>query len=60
LLEAAGVDKVAKLWKRVPDNFRQKMPEVNGSEKIAKSGPILPQVKSWIVTAEKMPGMIMY
>ena len=36
------------------------MPEVNGSEKIAQSGPILPQVKSWIVTAEKMPGMIKY
>ncbi|HUM80796.1 MAG TPA: DUF4332 domain-containing protein [Methanothrix sp.] len=60
LLEAAGVDTVVELSKRVPESLYAKLLEVNGARKIAGRDPTLPEVRSWIEKAKKMPRIIQY
>lgn len=60
LLEEAGVDTVVELSKRVPENLYAKLAEVNKTKNLSKRNPTLPEVKSWIEQAKKLPRMIQY
>ena len=60
LLEAAGVDTVVELAKRVPENLLKKMEEVNKKKKLVRLLPFLKQVKKWVEQAKKLPRKINY
>lgn len=60
LLEAAGVDTVVELSKRVPANLFAKMVEVNNAKKLVRKMPIEPQVKDWIEQAKALPRKVSY
>ena len=60
LLEAAGVDTVVELSKRVPENLMQKMAATNTEHKKVRQLPTLAQVESWIEQAKQMPRAIYY
>lgn len=60
LLEAAGVDTVVELAKRVPENLLKKMEEVNKKKKLVRLLPFLKQVKKWVEEAKKLPRKIKY
>ena len=60
LLEAAGVDTVVELAKRVPENLLKKMEEVNKKNKLVRLLPFLKQVKKWVEQAKKLPRKINY
>lgn len=60
LLEAAGVDTVVELAKRVPANLFAKMVEVNTAKKLVRKMPIEPQVKDWIEQAKALPRKVSY
>ena len=54
LLEAAGVDTVKELKHRNAANLAEKMAEVNGEKKLARSTPAESQVSEWIEQAKTM------
>src|SRR5512135_960981 len=60
LLEEAGVDTVAELANRVPENLLLKLKETNEKEKLVRRLPVLKQVKSWVEEAKKLPRMVEY
>jgi predicted flap endonuclease-1-like 5' DNA nuclease len=60
LLEAAGVDTVPELSKRVPENLLKKMEEVNAAKKLVRKMPVLSQVTDWVEQAKKLPRVISY
>jgi len=60
LLEAAGVDTVIELSKRVPDNLMQMMAATNTEHKKVHQLPTLAQVKSWVEQARQLPRAINY
>jgi predicted flap endonuclease-1-like 5' DNA nuclease len=60
LLEAAGVDTVVELAKRVPENLHAKMLEVNEKKKLVRRPPSLNEVTQWIEEAKKLPRKIEY
>ena len=60
LLEEAGVDTVAELGNRVPENLLQKMVEVNKAKNLVNKMPGVMQVKAWIQQAKKLPRAVMY
>ena len=60
LLEAAGVDTVVELGKRVAANLFAKMTEVNKAKKLVRKMPIEPQVKDWIEQAKVLPRKVTY
>ena len=60
LLEAAGVDTVVELAKRVPENLLKKMEEVNKKKRLVRLLPFLKQVKKWVEQAKKLPRKINY
>jgi len=60
LLEAAGVDTVVELSKRVAANLFAKMVEVNKAKKLVRKMPIEPQVKDWIEQAKALPRKVSY
>ena len=60
LLEAAGVDTVVELAKRVPENLHTKMLAVNEAKKLVQRPPTLDEVKQWIEEAKKLPRKIHY
>jgi hypothetical protein len=60
LLEVAGVDTTIELSKRVPDNLYTKLTEVNETRKLVKRTSNLPEIKSWIEQAKKLPRMIQH
>jgi predicted flap endonuclease-1-like 5' DNA nuclease/predicted DNA-binding transcriptional regulator len=60
LLEAAGVDTVVELAKRVPENLRTKMLEVNAEKNLVRRPPTLNEVKLWIQEAKTLQRKIEY
>jgi len=60
LLEAAGVDTVVELGKRVPENLLEKMTAVNGAKKLVRRLPVLSQVQSWVKQAKALPRAVSY
>ena len=60
LLEEAGVDTVAELAKRVPENLHAKMLETNTAKNLVKRPPTLSNVKDWVEQAKSLPRKIEY
>ncbi len=60
LLEAAGVDTVAELSKRVPANLHAKMKEVNEQRKLVRQLPTENMVASWVEQAKTLDRVIEY
>ena len=60
LLEEAGVDTVAELSMRNPENLHAKLHEVNEEKKLVRRPPSLNEVKSWIEQAKKLPRKVEY
>lgn len=60
LLEAAGVDTIPELAKRVPENLYKKLLEVNEAKKLVRHLPTLTQVTDWVEQAKKLPRVIFY
>ena len=58
LLEAAGVDTVVELSKRVPVNLEAKMQEVNAAKNLVRKVPTLKQVESWVEEAKALPRIV--
>ncbi len=60
LLEEAGVDTIAELANRVPENLLAKLKETNEKEKLVRRLPVLKQVQRWVEEAKKLPRKIEY
>lgn len=60
LLEAAGVDTVVELSKRVPANLLEKMTAANTQKKLVRRLPVLSQVESWVKQAKALPRAVSY
>lgn len=60
LLEEAGVDTVAELAKRVPENLHGKILEVNEKKNLVNRPPPLSAVKDWIDQAKKLGRVVEY
>jgi hypothetical protein len=60
LLEAAGVDTVVELAKRVPAHLLEKMTEVNVAKKLVRRLPVESQVKDWVDQAKALPRKVSY
>ena len=58
LLEAAGVDTVVELSKRVPVNLEEKMQEVNAARNLVNKVPSLKQVQAWVEEARELPRIV--
>lgn len=54
LLEAAGVDTVKELRKRVPEKLHAKMVEVNAAKGLAGRNPHLSEVRKWVEGAKAL------
>ena len=53
LLEASGVDTIKELRNRNAENLAQKMEEINGEKKLAKTTPSVSTITDWIAQAKK-------
>jgi len=60
LLEEAGVDTIAELANRKPENLIAKILEVNEKEKLVRRPPVLKQVQNWVEQAKKLPKVVEY
>lgn len=60
LLEAAGVDTIVELSKRVPENLHKKLAEINTAKKIVRQLPTVEQVAGWVEQAKKLPRVVLY
>jgi len=60
LLEATGVDTVAELAQRKPENLTTKMEEVNKTKMLTRKTPSLKEVEKWIDEAKKLPRILEY
>ncbi len=60
LLEQSGVDTVAELAQRSPENLFQKMQAVNLEKKLVRMLPTLAQVMDWVEQAKNLPRAINY
>ncbi len=60
LLEAAGVDTVVELGKRVAANLHAKMTEVNTAKKLVRALPTLKQVEGGVAEAKSLPRIVTY
>jgi len=60
LLEEAGVDTVAELAQRNPENLFNKMIEVNKEKNLVNRTPWLSGVESWVKQAKALPRMVEY
>jgi predicted flap endonuclease-1-like 5' DNA nuclease len=60
LLEAAGVDTVVELGKRIPANLLKKMEEVNAAKKLVRKMPVESQVTDWVEQAKKLERVVTY
>ena len=60
LLEAAGVDTVIELSKRVPENLQKKMEEVNQQKKLVRRIPTLKELGKWVRQAKELPRGVHY
>ena len=60
LLEEAGVDTVAELARRNPDNLLAKIIEVNEAKNLVRRVPYLSFVESWVQQAKTLPRKVEY
>lgn len=60
LLEAAGVDTVVELSKRVPANLEKKMQKVNAAKNLVNRVPPLKLIQSWVEEAKSLPRVVSY
>jgi len=60
LLEAAGVDTVAELAQRNPENLLKALEDVNQKKKLVRKMPTLAQVTDWVDQAAKLPKILTY
>jgi predicted flap endonuclease-1-like 5' DNA nuclease len=60
LLEEAGVDTVAELAQRNPENLFNKMLQVNKEKNLVNRTPWLSSVESWVKQAKELPRMVEY
>ncbi|MCL6607325.1 MAG: DUF4332 domain-containing protein [Geminicoccaceae bacterium] len=60
LLEAAGVDTVRELERRVAANLVAKMAEVNAARKLTRAVPAEKMVAGWIEQAKSLPPALTY
>ena len=60
LLEEAGVDTVAELARRNPENLLAKILEVNAAKSLVRRTPFLSFVTSWIEQAKGLPRKVEY
>jgi predicted flap endonuclease-1-like 5' DNA nuclease len=60
LLEAAGVDTVVELAKRVPQHVVDAMAEANKKHKMVRRLPVLKEVVKWVDQAKKLPRAVEY
>jgi predicted flap endonuclease-1-like 5' DNA nuclease len=60
LLEEAGVDTVAELAQRNPENLFNKMLQVNQEKNLVNRTPWLSSVESWVKQAKELPRMVEY
>lgn len=58
LLEAAGIDTVAELAKRVPANLLKKLVETNAARPLVKRLPTEKEVEAWVAQAKELPKLI--
>jgi predicted flap endonuclease-1-like 5' DNA nuclease len=60
LLEEAGVDTVAELARRNPENLHAKIIEVNDAKNLVRRVPYLSFVESWVQQAQTLPRKVEY
>jgi predicted flap endonuclease-1-like 5' DNA nuclease len=60
LLEAAGVDTVAELAQRSPENLHAKLMETNTAKRLVRQVPSQGQVAAWVKEASALPRMVAY
>ncbi|MEM2926736.1 MAG: DUF4332 domain-containing protein [Candidatus Bathyarchaeia archaeon] len=60
LLEEAGVDTVAELARRDPENLHAKLLEINEKKKLVRRPPALSLVRQWVEEAKKLPRIVEY
>lgn len=60
LLEEVGVDTVAELARRNPENLHAKILEVNEEKALVRRPPTMSQVQSWIEQAKTLPRKVEY
>jgi len=60
LLEEAGVDTVAELAQRNPENLFTALKEVNDKKALVRRLPTSEQVKDWVSQAKKLPRKLTY
>lgn len=60
LMVAAGVDTVAELAQRRPDNLSAKMAEVNEAKKLTRRVPSEAEVTKWVEQAKELPRVLTY
>jgi predicted flap endonuclease-1-like 5' DNA nuclease len=60
LLEKAGVDTVLELSKRNPQNFYEKIKEVNFEEEVTQNLPVPKKLENWVKQAKSLPRIITY
>lgn len=60
LLEAAGVDTVPELAKRVPANLHAKLVEINTAKKLVRQLPTEAAVAGWVDSAKALPRVVTY
>lgn len=60
LLEAAGVDTVVELGKRVAEHLNSKMVEVNQAKNLLNHMPGVKQIEQWIEQAKALPRVVTY
>ena len=60
LLEAAGVDTVVELSKRVAENLKEKIEQTNKEKRLVRRTPALSRVRDWIEQAKKLPRKVEY
>lgn len=60
LLEVAGVDTVAELARRNPQNLHQALVQANEQKKRVRQVPTEQQVAAWITQAKELPRAVTY
>ncbi len=60
LLEKAGVDTVAELAQRNPDNLYHKLLEVNAEKRLVRRPPTREMVARWVEQAKVLPRVVSY
>lgn len=58
LLEAAGVDSVAELAQRNPDNLHPALAKTNEKKKLVRKLPNHKQVCDWVAQAQSLPAVV--